>query len=120
MPQGGLMENEEPFYAALREVQEETGLTVKDIQLLAEYPEWLAYELPKTLRSGKYGRGQVQKWFLLKLTSSEEKIILNQSSAQEFSSWKWMTLRELTQVTAPFRQRIYEKLAHNFSQYLAE
>jgi putative (di)nucleoside polyphosphate hydrolase len=120
MPQGGLKENEEPLDAALSEVQEETGLAAIDIQLLAEYPEWLAYELPKDTRSGKYGRGQVQKWFLFRLTSSEEKISLDQHDVQEFSSWKWTTLRELAKVTAPFRQRIYEKLANGFSQYLAE
>jgi putative (di)nucleoside polyphosphate hydrolase len=120
MPQGGLKENEEPLDAALREVHEETGLAATDLELVAEYPEWLAYELPRDLQSGKYGRGQVQKWFLFRLTSSEDRISLDQDDGQEFSSWKWATLRELATVTAPFRQRIYERLASGFSQYLVE
>jgi len=120
MPQGGLDVEEEPYDAVLREVREETGLTVTDIELLEEYPEWLAYELPDNMRSKKLGRGQVQKWFLFRLVSSENAIQLDHDFHPEFSAWKWMTLTDLAVVTVPFRQRIYERLAEGFKVYLAK
>lgn len=117
MPQGGLNENEEPLDGVLREIREETGLTAADLQLLAECPQWLAYELPEAKRSGKYGRGQVQKWFLFKLTDSEANIETRRRAKPEFASWKWMTLAEVTSLTAPFRRPIYEELAKTLSRY---
>lgn len=119
MPQGGVEENETPYEAVLREVEEETGLSADDLELLDEYPEWLAYELPETMRTGKHGRGQVQKWFLFRLKSPESAIQLEQGKMTEFSRWKWMTLKELAAVTIPFRRSIYTHLAEGFAKYIA-
>jgi putative (di)nucleoside polyphosphate hydrolase len=120
MPQGGLNENEEPQEAAKRELFEETGIENKYIELLAEYPEWLAYELPEEMRKPKHGRGQVQKWYLFQFRGNDNDIKLKSITSQEFRSWKWITLRQLTKKTISFRRGIYEKLSSYFSKYLAD
>jgi 8-oxo-dGTP pyrophosphatase MutT (NUDIX family) len=120
LPQGGIKENECPLEAAYRELQEETNLRQRDLKHLAEYPEWLAYELPIEKRSGKYGRGQVQKWYLFRLTGTEKHIKLDREIDQEFISWEWMNLQQLIKQTVSFRRSVYKKLARGFSQYLAK
>jgi putative (di)nucleoside polyphosphate hydrolase len=75
LPQGGLIDDEEPVEAAWRELFEETGMDERHVVARAEYPEWVAYEWPRDYagkgrtpgqsddRRGRR-RGQVQKWFL--------------------------------------------------------
>ena len=119
LPQGGLEEDETPDTAVLREVEEETGLSTNDLEFLDEYPEWLAYELPEEMRTGKHGRGQVQKWFLFMLKSPESAIHLEHGEMTEFCRWKWTTLKDLAAVTIPFRRSIYTHLAEGFAKYIA-
>ena len=68
MPQGGIDPGEEPYGAALRELYEETN--VRSVSLLAEAPDWYAYDLPAVVAGrawkGRY-RGQTQKWFAFRL-----------------------------------------------------
>ena len=63
MPQGGITSGEAERAAALRELEEETAVT--SVELLAEAPGWLSYDLPDELLGialkGRY-RGQRQKW----------------------------------------------------------
>jgi len=106
LPQGGMHRGEEPLDAAYRELEEETGIPSGKVRLIGEYPEWLAYELPPAARSSKKGRGQVQKWFFFHFSGSAMDIRLG----QEFRSWKWMSLKRLAAITAPFRRPIYTKL----------
>ncbi len=120
LPQGGIKDNECPLEAAFRELHEETNLRQRDLKLEKECQEWLAYELPKEKRSGKYGRGQVQKWYLFRLTGSETHIKLDREIDQEFVSCKWMNMKELIQQAVSFRQSVYKNLARHFSQYLAK
>src|SRR5580693_3005164 len=58
MPQGGIDKGEAPLEAARRELWEETN--VRSVELIAELPGWLSYDLPVEARgrfSGRY-RGQ--------------------------------------------------------------
>lgn len=120
LPQGGIEEHECALEAAFREVQEETNLGRSNLQFVAEYPEWLAYELSREKRSGKYGRGQVQKWYLFRFTGADTHINLDRTKDQEFSSWKWINLQDLIKEIVSFRRSIYNKIADGFSQYLAK
>ena len=71
MPQGGIDEGEAPLDAARRELWEETN--VRSVELIAELPDWLSYDLPEEARgrwAGRY-RGQTQKWFLFRFVGPE-------------------------------------------------
>jgi putative (di)nucleoside polyphosphate hydrolase len=46
MPQGGLDPDEEPEAAALRELEEETGIKPEHVEIVAVAPEELLYDLP--------------------------------------------------------------------------
>lgn len=113
LPQGGLDDGEEPLEGAYRELEEETGLARGDIKLLAEYPEWLAYELPAEYRTRGF-RGQVQKWFVFRLAADQSRISI-ETEHPEFAAFKWISLDELPSVAASFRKPTYRALA-NFLQ----
>ena len=119
LPQGGLDEDEDTLDAVFREIQEETGIDRSQLELIAEHPDWLAYELSPEKRSGKHGRGQVQKWFLLRFCGDDREINITDVETPEFSAWRWMRLADLSAITAPFRRPIYEKLRQAFSEYLS-
>lgn len=114
LPQGGLDADEEPLDGVLREIHEETGIVGDDLVLLAEYPEWLSYELPPEMRSSRTGRGQTQRWFLFRYIGDEATI--DPSAGGEFSAWRWMPLTRLAQLTVSFRQPVYRRLAAEFER----
>ena len=83
MPQGGIDDGEDPLAAARRELHEETN--VRSASLIAEAPEWLAYDLPDGAR-GRFGgryRGQTQKWFLFRFEGKEREIDIEERGRGE-------------------------------------
>jgi putative (di)nucleoside polyphosphate hydrolase len=120
LPQGGLDEGEEPTEASLRELHEETGITPELVELLAEHPDWLAYELPPGRRRSKTGRGQVQKWFLYRFLGSDADIDLSppKGERQEFSAFRWVPLPDLLDEAWEVRRPIYGALLEAWSELL--
>lgn len=120
LPQGGLDVGEEPRDAALRELAEETGIPADLVEVVAEYPEWLAYELPPERRRHKTGRGQVQRWFLLRFSGDDSLIDLAPPAGgrQEFRDYRWMELRTLAEQVWGVKQPTYRALAEAWSELL--
>ena len=110
MPQGGVDFNESLLQAMRRELLEETS--IKNIEVLKEFEQWLEYELPENLISkiwnGKY-RGQKQKWFVVKFLGDESEININTKNA-EFMEWKWIDINLLPDLIVLFKKHIYEEV----------
>ena len=122
MPQGGIDPGEEPFAAALRELREETN--VASVSLLAEAPDWLAYDLPDHIvRSAWKGRyqGQRQKWFALRFEGDESEIDIDSPGGHkpEFDAWRWVAMHELPGLIIPFKRPVYEKVVEAFALFAA-
>lgn len=115
-PQGGLDEGEEPLEAVKREILEETGIEESELELLATFPRWLAYELPEEMRTQKLGRGQVQKWFLFRFAGLDEHISMG--AGKEFKAWEWTSIGKLLPKVVFFKQPIYQELEAYFKEYL--
>jgi len=121
MAQGGIDEGEEPLDAAYRELHEELGLLPSDVELVAEHPEWLTYELPKHARALRLGLGQSQRWFLFRLVTGSDHIDLDVEDRErpELVRWRWTTLARLAEETWEPRRPIYRRLAEDWAELLA-
>jgi putative (di)nucleoside polyphosphate hydrolase len=109
-PQGGLVEGETAVQAMYRELKEEVGLEKPDVELLGSTRRWLKYRLPKQyLRHGSEPMviGQKQKWFLLRLKTSEQKLRLDLSDSPEFDSWRWIDYKEPPDLVIYFKRQVY-------------
>jgi len=122
MPQGGLNVGEEPVEASLRELQEETGLRPEKVELVAEHPAWLAYELPPARRRNERARGQVQKWFLYRFLGDDDDIDLTppRGERQEFKAFRWVDLTELAESMWEVKRPIYLALVAEWADRLDE
>lgn len=119
MPQGGIDEGENPFDAALRELWEETN--VSSVSLIAEAPEWYAYDLPgdvsKKAWRGRY-QGQRQKWFAFAFEGDDGEIDIDRPGGgrhkPEFDAWRWEPMANLPELIIPFKRPVYEQVVAAF------
>ena len=120
MPQGGLDPNEEPLQGALRELEEETGISRDLVEILARCPRELTYDLPEDLIGKvwkKRWRGQRQTWFLARFLGRDEDVNLA-TAHPEFRAWKWAEPAELPAMIVPFKKKLYKDLLEAFADWL--
>lgn len=119
MPQGGVDPGEDTWFAAKRELYEETS--VRSIEKLAEISDWLIYDIPRTVAGrawkGRY-RGQRQKWYAMRFTGKDNEInIANPGDGHkpEFIAWRWEPMQNLTRLIIPFKRPVYERVVKEFA-----
>ena len=111
-PQGGIIKDETPEEALYRELREEVGLTATDVEIIGSTDEWLKYRLPKRFlryRSKPLCIGQKQKWFLLLLTSEENKVSFDYGNPPEFDDWCWVNYWYPLQQVVAFKRDVYRR-----------
>ena len=120
MPQGGIDKGETPREAALRELTEETGVSADLVEVMAETPDWITYELPPEILGriwkGKYG-GQKQKWFALRFLGSDSAVQIA-TEHPEFDRWQWMRAADLVDSIVPFKRALYVQVFDDFRDIL--
>ena len=120
MPQGGIDDGEDPQSAALRELEEETGVSQDLVTVIGTTPEELHYDLPEELVgklwNGKW-RGQRQMWYLLRFEGQDSDINIT-TKHPEFSEWKWLDPDQLPDVIVPFKRKLYRDVLAQFRELI--
>lgn len=120
MPQGGIDPGEDAQDTAVRELGEETGIGPEHVELIAEAPDELFYDLPPELVGkvwkGKY-RGQRQRWFLYRFTGEDADVNIA-TAHPEFRAWRWADPADLPQIIVPFKRELYEQVLAAFARHL--
>jgi len=120
-PQGGMLLGESPEDAMYRELREEVGLEIGDVELLGSTQEWLSYRLPeKYLRHGSEPLciGQKQRWFVLRLVSADDKVRLDRSETPEFDRWRWVEFWRPVNEVIYFKRRVYARALHELGPHV--
>lgn len=121
MPQGGVDPGEEPEAAALRELEEETGISPAHVTIISRCRRPYDYDLPPdlipTIWNGRF-RGQRQHWYLLGFDGDESAIDIA-TEQPEFSAWRWVGAEDLPQLIVPFKRRLYTALVEEFGPQIA-
>lgn len=120
MPQGGVEKGEEVREAALRELEEETGVSRDLVTVVAQTAGWVPYDLPHDLVGklwkGRF-RGQEQKWFLMDFHGHDDQVNIATKHA-EFSAWQWLPVADLVDNIVPFKRHVYAAVLKEFEEYL--
>jgi putative (di)nucleoside polyphosphate hydrolase len=118
-PQGGLDDGESPEFGALRELWEETGVTIANLTPLGQIEDWLYYDYPPGMakKKGKTFKGQRQRWFAYRFNGSERNGDQTSHGTQEFSEWKWAKFAKTPNSVVPFKRDVYEQLVTAFARY---
>jgi len=111
-PQGGMNTDETPLEAMYRELQEETGLLAKQVEMLGSTPGWLRYQLPRRFQrtqSRPLCIGQKQVWFLLKLCDENVQFDFKTTSEPEFRDYRWVDFWYPADNVVRFKRRVYRQ-----------
>jgi len=109
MPQGGIDKGEAPEAAALRELEEETGIARNLAAIETKTADWVIYDLPPHLIGklwrGRYA-GQKQLWYKMRFTGSDDAINIR-TRHPEFSRWKWSDPTDVLAEIVEFKRGVY-------------
>ena len=117
-PQGGMKQEETPKQALYRELTEEVGLHPKHVKIIGYTQRWLRYRLPDYLiRHHKLPLciGQKQRWYILRLISSESCVNLSHTDNPEFDAWQWVDYWHPLKEVVFFKRNVYRQALNELS-----
>ena len=93
------------------------------VEVLAEAPEWLKYDLPGDLQKrawkGKW-RGQRQKWFAVRFLGQDAEIDILGVDKPEFARWRWVHVDDVPSLIVDFKRPVYEAVIEAFRPVLKQ
>lgn len=119
MPQGGIDPGESPEDAAIRELEEETGIAPHLVDIVARSAGEHLYDLPPHLMGRMWGgryRGQRQTWFLMRFGGTDEDVNIA-TKHQEFREWRWVAPDRLESLIVPFKKELYRNVVAEFAPH---
>ena len=120
-PQGGIGIDEDVEVAMYRELHEEIGLAVTDVEILGRTNCWLHYDLPKKFirrNARPLCIGQKQRWFLLRLVGNEQRVRLDTTGLPEFDRWRWVDYWRPVKEVIYFKRQVYMQALHELAPIL--
>ena len=122
LPQGGIDAGEDPAAAALRELEEETGISTDLVSPLGRTQDWLAYDYPPEVRDDPRFRkkrhlGQKQLWFAYRFLGADSAFDLEQHDEVEFDAWRWAPLAEVPDLIIPWKRDVYLEVVRVFAPH---
>jgi len=122
-PQGGMHPEEDPVDCAIREIQEEIGLTTTHYSMVKDQHlplEKFTYHQP-LFKDGKQYAGQEQRYVLFRWDGNISACNLHSGDEPpEFSQISWLTWDELIQLSVPSRTFIYARLRNTVKPMITE
>jgi len=116
-PEGGINEGENPLLGALREMEEEIGISKDNVKFLAETKDFIPYTIPEKFR--KFDNvGQKKKFFLFEFLGKDEEIKFNKNEEVEFKNYKIVDVENLLSHIVDFKKDIYKKVLEEFKPFL--
>jgi len=102
-----------------RELEEEVGLNGRDVEVLGVTRDWLRYRLPsKFIRKNSKPLciGQKQRWFLLRLVSSDDNVRFDLCDEPEFDRIRWVDFWRPVNEVIYFKRRVYARALHELGE----